>query len=98
MYYPKGWARLLRLPQHDSLENPHEIQHVVCNRDKILTALVTRCVFYKILCGKIRQMKAVFLKFDIFGAVLFEEKEKVFRLISNISLLSLVFLPDSLKT
>ena len=41
MYYPKGWARLLRLPQYDSLENPHEIQHVVCNRDKILTALVT---------------------------------------------------------
>ena len=44
MYYPKGWPRLLRLPQHDDLENPHEIQHVVCNRDKILTALVTRCV------------------------------------------------------
>ena len=66
MYYPKGWARLLRLPQHDSLENPHEIQHVVCNRDKILTALVTRCVFYKILCGKIRQMKVVFHKFEIF--------------------------------
>ena len=69
MYYPKGWARLLRLPQHDSLENPHEIQHVVCNRDKILTALVTRCVFYKILCGKIRQMKAVFHKFEIFGGL-----------------------------
>ena len=41
MYYPKGWARLLRLPQLDSQENPQEIQHVVCNRDKILTALVT---------------------------------------------------------
>ena len=41
MYYPKGWARLLRLPQLDSVENPQEIQHVICNRDKILTALVT---------------------------------------------------------
>ena len=41
MYYPKAWARLLRLPQLDSSDNPQEIQHVVCNRDKILTALVT---------------------------------------------------------
>ena len=41
MYYPKGWARLLRLPQQDSVENPQEIQHVICNRDKILTAIVT---------------------------------------------------------
>ena len=41
MYYPKGWASLLRLPQLDSDENQQEIRHVVCNRDKILTAIVT---------------------------------------------------------
>ena len=100
MYYPKGWARLLRLPQHDSLENPHEIQHVVCNRDKILTALVTRCVFYKISCGKIRQLKVVFHKFEIFGGLYlcYLKRKKVFRPISNISFVSLVFLPDILKT
>jgi hypothetical protein len=41
MYYPRGWARLLRLPQLDSAEGPQEIRQVVCNRDKILTAIVT---------------------------------------------------------
>lgn len=64
MYYPKGWARLLRLPQHDSLENPHEIQHVVCNRDKILTALVTRCVFTSFTRLRLANF---FHKFEIFG-------------------------------
>ena len=37
MYYPWGWARLLRLPQ----EAVHEIEQVVCNRDKILAAVLT---------------------------------------------------------
>ena len=32
---------MLRLPQIESDENPQEIQHVICNRDKILTAIVT---------------------------------------------------------
>ena len=37
MYYPWGWARLLRLPQ----EAVQEIEQVVCNRDKILAAVLT---------------------------------------------------------
>ena len=37
MYYPWGWARLLRLPQ----EEIQEIEQVVCNRDKILAAVLT---------------------------------------------------------
>jgi hypothetical protein len=44
MYYPVGWPRILRLPPAASTAgsiDEQEIRQVVCNRDKILTAVLT---------------------------------------------------------
>ncbi len=49
MYYPVGWPRVLRLPPLDGPrrrregeeEEAADIRQVVCNRDKILSAILT---------------------------------------------------------
>ncbi len=41
MYYPVGWPRVLRLPPYDDSVRETEIKEVVCNRDKILAAILT---------------------------------------------------------
>ena len=47
MYFPLGWPRVLRLPPSSSSsiagdsEEDVELKQVVCNRDKILTAILT---------------------------------------------------------
>jgi len=41
MYYPVGWPRVLRLPPYDDAASQAEVRQVVCNRDKILAAILT---------------------------------------------------------
>ena len=41
MYFPVGWPRVLKLPPCDGVTCQAELKQVVCNRDKILTAIIT---------------------------------------------------------
>ena len=41
MYFPVGWPRVLKLPPCDGITCQAELKQVVCNRDKILTAIIT---------------------------------------------------------
>ena len=41
MYFPIGWPRVLKLPPCDGVTDQAELRQVVCNRDKILTAIIT---------------------------------------------------------
>jgi hypothetical protein len=41
MYFPLGWPRVLKLPPCDGITSEAELKQVVCNRDKILTAILT---------------------------------------------------------
>ena len=41
MYYPVGWPRILRLPPVHEDGSGADIRQVVCNRDKILCAILT---------------------------------------------------------
>jgi len=41
MYYPVGWPRVLRLPPYDEGSREAEVRQVVCNRDKVLAAILT---------------------------------------------------------
>ncbi len=41
MYFPLGWPRVLKLPPCDGVTSEADLRQMVCNRDKILTAILT---------------------------------------------------------
>lgn len=52
MYYPVNWPRVVRLPDFGTNQTSSTVRHVLCNRDKILLAVLCPDALY-ILYNKV---------------------------------------------